>query len=211
MKTCLIQHASGDEWRSLLYYALGWHYQYCQQHNIDYLVYSGEVQTVRVPNWNWLPLARLALQLGNELVVVMDTDSIIVDRLVDLREAASEFEHVGSVHHPHPWKEQDWHYNLGVTFLKNTRLANKLLLDSDLMGEVPGPCGWHVQSAVLETNDRMGGIISQVSDRWNSSKRSNECKNPVIKSWHGLGGPGRIKEIMGELARLTACKPDPSA
>lgn len=201
-KTCLIQHASGDEWRSLLRETSVRHAAYCDRHDINYLLHYGNPQHHRVPHWNWLPLALFALEQSCcDLVVVMDVDSIIVDGAVDLRDAEREFEHVGAVRHPAHWKAQDWHYNLGVCFLRNTLPVRRWLHNSLWLGQVEGPCGFYVQATLLELNDEMGGIIQRISDRWNSSKHSNEVPDPVVRSWHGLGGPDRLHEIREILAK----------
>lgn len=193
MKTCLIQCASGpftDTQRRVW----GWHASYCDRHGIDYLCHLGRVpsQVDRNPMWDRVPLLQSMLGVGYDLVVWLDTDALVVDATVSLAEAAAEFEHVGAVRHPLPFGSQPYHHNCGVMFFKNTGQARELLERTDALGPVAGAI-WQVQSTLLTVNDRMGGVITRIDVRWNSTEGANESDRPVVRAWHGQGTVGREK------------------
>lgn len=182
MRTCLVQAACG-KFRPIQIHVEKAHAEYCANYGIDYLCYHGSVQSIRHPTWDRIPLIQMALGLGNELVIWLDTDSFIVDPSVDLRECAGEFEHLGACKHPAPWKDQAWHFNCGVMFHRNTHRTSEYLRRVWTLGPVPHPT-WRQQAAMLSVNDEFPSI-SPIQDKWNSTVGANMVAEPVISSFHG--------------------------
>jgi hypothetical protein len=119
----------------------------------------------------------------SDMMVWMDTDSLIVDTATKLEEAFSDVNHIGHCKHPEKWKSNFWHYNCGVGFYRNTPQVAEFLYRVWRRGIVPHKT-WQVQATMLEINDEMG-IMEFVDNKWNSTIETNESPNPVIESWHG--------------------------
>lgn len=205
MRTCLIQSASGD-YHKLQQSVFGHHAAYCEQHEIQYLCNFGTIQYEQHAIWDRLPLIQFALLLGNELVVWMDTDSLIVDSAVDLREASTEFQHIGMCRHPAPWKDQPWHYNAGVALFRNTAKTMEFLSRVQAIGQIEHP--WKIQATMLLVNDEMN-VISRIDDRWNSTEWDcegglNVSPNPVVESFHGQGAKTASEKVQSLLSRAAS-------
>ncbi len=158
------------------------HQAYCNRHGYNYQVFYGSVQQRYCPMWDKVVLIRNASE-HSDMVVWMDTDSLIVDTNTPLEEAFSDVLFVGHCKHPEKWKSNFWHYNCGVGFYRDNDLVFDFLTRVWERGIVPHPT-WKVQATMLEINDEMR-IMSVLDDKWNSTVETNESKEPVIQSWHG--------------------------
>ena len=191
--TCLIQSASGG-YRMAQARVHRWHSDYCQDHDIDYLCHLGRVPSQREkhPVWDRLPLIESAMDLGYNQVACFDSDVLVVNPHISLLEAFEGFKHVGMVRHPHPFDDQDWHFNMGVMFLKNTPETREFLRQTHFVKPIEKPL-WELQSSMLTVNKRMK-IIERVSDKWNATEGVNDDVSiPVIRAWHGQGVIGLTK------------------
>jgi hypothetical protein len=198
MKCVMLQAASGP-FVQLQREVYDWHSAYCAKHDIDYLCHLGRVPSTSAldPTWDCVPLMRLALGLGYDLVVWLDTDALVVNPEVDLREASKEFRHVGMVKHRLGLHS---HFNCGVTFVSNTEKARDFLAQTEEGGPV-ARSGWHEQARMHKVNAKLG-VIHRIDDRWNSTEGINEVADPVIAAWHG--DPDRISKVRAAIRKLEA-------
>jgi hypothetical protein len=184
LKTILIQQASGF-YTQMLDQSSELHAAYAARHDLTFWSVRGSVEFERPPGWNKVLLIRMALWAGFELVVWLDADTLIVRPEVDVRSALLEGPPIGMCRHPLPLGNQSWHYNAGVIFVRNTKLARVCFEDVWTSEPVEHP--WQEQVRLNELNEKYPNALQQVDNQWNSTQRVNATPNPVIRAWHGKG------------------------
>ena len=181
MSLTLVQCASG-RFVDLQKQTSPHHQEYCNNHGYNYLVHYGRVQNRFGPMWDKVLLISDALKYS-EMVVWMDTDSLIVNQTMELEFAFQDVQHIGHCKHGEKWKDNFWHYNCGVGFYRKNDSVFEFLNRVWERGIVPHPT-WQVQATMLEINDELR-LMNRLDDKWNSTIGTNESTDPVIQSWHG--------------------------
>jgi ADP-heptose:LPS heptosyltransferase len=184
LKTILIQQASGFH-TQMLDLSSELHATYAARHDLTFWSVRGNVEFERSPEWNKILLIRMALWAGFELVVWLDADTLIVRPEVDVRTALLDGPPIGMCRHPLPLGDQSWHYDSGVIFVRNTKLA-RVCFDNIWPAE-PVEHSWQEQVRLNELNEKYPNALQPVDDQWNSTQRVNPTPNPVIRAWHGKG------------------------
>lgn len=181
MKTTIVQCAC-DRFLGLQKQVVPHHAAYAERHGYLYSVTLGRVQTKFHPMWDRVPLIRAALAYS-DLVIYLDTDSLIVNPDVPLTEALREMDTpVGHVRHPEPWADLGFHYNCGVGFYRNNPRTHTFLKEVWELGPIEHR--WKVQATMLAVGCRTN-IFSIIDDKWNSTVNTNVSKSPMVESWHG--------------------------
>lgn len=195
MKCVLIQQGSGAVCEAMLDVTYERHKAYCQRHGFAFVNWRGRVLNSpdRGPSWCRLDLLRFSL-LRFDLVVVLDADTLIVDRDADFREALPENAQIGMVRHPRAWEGRAWHWNCGVIVARagfgNSEFWGRVIT----AGKVPDQI-WNEQSRLnqISLNQVRAGEpepFYEMQARWNSAAHINPCPDPVVKAWHGLRSEG---------------------
>jgi ADP-heptose:LPS heptosyltransferase len=180
----LIQAASG-RYRPMLELTGPLHRAYAQRHGISYWLVRGDVQTERAGHWNKILLMQRAFQMGFELVIWLDADTVIVDPAQDFRRALNGGAPVGMVRHATPWNGQPWHYNSGVILARNTPQSRRFLQRVWDAGPIDHP--WQEQVRINEVARRQPRAVQTLAARWNCTQGSNPCRKPGVLAWHGFG------------------------
>lgn len=187
MKVALIQQASG-EYTALLRKIFPWHLKYCSRHEIIYLPSFGRITKDRHPNFDRFPLLIETMRAGYaDIVIWMDADCVIADGSISLAEAADEFLYLGAVKHPAPWKGNNFHFNMGVMYLRTCKRSLELLEACHASGNIPAETDWQDQSTLFVHAENLNFPICRISNRWNSTPAANDCHKPVVRSYHGIG------------------------
>lgn len=184
MKTILIQQASGT-YTKFLDLTEKRHQAYAAKFDITYFAVRGNVQFERAPHWNKISLIRQTLALKFDLLIWLDADTLIRGVDTDLRLALGKGPPIGMCRHATSWENQDWHFNSGVIFIRNTALSRSFFNHVWKAGPVDHP--WHEQVRINELSRIYPRAVQTISDTWNSASHVNPCPNPVIEAWHGRG------------------------
>jgi hypothetical protein len=161
------------------------HMAYARKHNMEFWCQMGRVQSERPPVWDKIILLQQALRKNYNLVVWIDADAMIVNLNVDLREALSEFSHVGLCRYEGKWRDRGWHHNAGVIFVRNGPLAGKFF--DEVWNSGPSDHVWQEQDRIMDLAEKHPGVLQTIDSRWNAHP-SSKSDRPVIKGWHGFPG-----------------------
>src|SRR5262249_9727637 len=146
--TVLIQQATGRHVQ-LLDLSASRHSAYARKHGLTFWSVRGDLQFERTPHWNKIVLIRQALQLGFEMAVWLDADTLIVDPSQDVRWGLPDGPPIGLCRHPTPWNGQPWHWNSGVILVRNTELARSFF--DQVWAAGPVEHWWQEQVAIMDT------------------------------------------------------------
>ena len=188
-QTVLIQQASGH-CRPMLELTSSLHRAYAQRHGISYWQVRGNVQTERAGHWNKILLMQRAFQMGFELVIWLDADTVIVEPEQDFRRALNGGAPIGMVRHHRPWNGQPWHYNSGVILARDTPKTRQFLQRVWDAGPIDHP--WQEQVRINEVAQRNPRIVQSLPDRWNCTQGTNPCRKPNVLAWHGTGPAAQL-------------------
>lgn len=179
MTAILLQQAT-PEYKPLLDLTERRHRLYAARHGMKYMRFDGVIMPTWHPYWNPVFLW-LMLLMQNDVAGVwhIDADALIVGD-EDMRYAV-EAGRVGLFWQTRPQA----HWNIGVTFLRNSAQVRSFLRATIARG--PGGPPWHCQQIMndLLTEPEWDGLVQNVDDRWNSIRIYTEVADPQIVAWHG--------------------------
>ena len=130
-------------------------------------------------------LLQRAFQMGFELVIWLDADTVIMEPAQDLRLALNGGAPIAMVRHPLPWNGQPWHYNSGVIFARRTADTMRFFQRVWDAGPIEHP--WQEQVRINEVARRQPRTVQELSPCWNCTPETNPCRKPNILGWHGAG------------------------
>lgn len=184
MRAALVQQASGD-YIPMLESVMAWHSAYARRHGILYQPSFGSVVDGRSAKWGRFPLLIQTMKAGYaDIVVWLDTDCVIADPKTSLLEATNEFLLIGAVVHPETYKDEPYHLNMGVMYLRTSPKTIDLLERVHAMGHIEGE-HWDNQPTIYTVARELKIPICRIGNRWNSTVGVNECLNPVVVGFHG--------------------------
>lgn len=201
----LQQVYGGSEYANMLRLSFPRHMDYALRHKFDYRCIMADVikdhptgpymgRIAPLGGWAKIHLIRDALATGYEYVCWIDADAIIHDMNIDLRDAFSEFEHIGACQHPGP----PVHLNVGVVFYRNTEPTRKFVEAwLDAYGK---PTDNWLEQGVFNRLSEQTKIVTRMNDRWNATHNAGtDCEHPVILGYHG---PAQFTPMMRFQAML---------
>ena len=174
---------------------------YCRKWQFDYQCIIDNVVTNWEPKqggWAKIELIRRALENGYEYVVWLDTDALIKDTDVDLREGCPKFG-IGACWMRIP---QLHHWNVGVLYIRNSQEVRDFVIE--WLSKFPGGRQW-MEQGVFNEMGMKGKIVNTISDKWNATLNYSMVPDAVILAYHGNGDAKQRYELMkGTLERLEA-------
>jgi len=199
----VIQQASGNQ-VPLLGITVHHHAAYCARHGINYWPVFGNVQVGRAPHWNKIVLVRHALEMGFDIVVWLDADTLVVRRDDDIRSAlASDGGPLALAWHP--GVENGFppsHWNSGVMVMRNTPRVREFFKTVWELGPL-GNHHWQEQARMLDLLPQYPDLVQRLDDRWNCTDGVTSAPQPVILAWHGAGW-GAVPAMYDELKKIGA-------
>lgn len=189
---------SNSQYLDLMEVSLMHHLHYARRHQIDFQFIASDIEmrtAFAVPdvnyrqigfvgdNWSKIPIIKQWLT-QYEYFFYLDSDTLIVDTAVDLREAFTGSS-AGILLCEHPSM-----FNSGVVFFHKVPGLDALMdawVAENPANVLPGHIAWDEQVIInrLMVDNRFLGLVRKMDDKWNSSFRTNESPNPVISAWHG--------------------------
>jgi hypothetical protein len=191
-RTVLFQHAYGEPWESLLARSLGWHSSYAARHGMEYVIshilcerHGFDMSSMSV----LAAIQELDRLDDGDLLILIDTDALIVKPEVDLRAALP-------AHADLCLCGREWFSSSGVTIARNCAATRAFY--ARVLAEGPAS----------ESNEQIDARITLVrkatdcparvkliGDKWNwyDSYGAGPCRQPdcardaaVVLAWHGV-------------------------
>jgi hypothetical protein len=166
--------------------------KYCEEHDIDYVVFFSETLDPIHGGWDKVLHVRDALK-KYKLVIWLDVDACIYDLTRDMKTVPNPPDTIGAVRFMLPTS----HLNVGVLYFRNGEKVVQFV--DEWLAAFPGPGAWHEQAVfnqMTPANRRpnqssFAGVknetVYELPAEWNLNFNYNANSNPVVMGFHGFG------------------------
>lgn len=191
-RTILFQHACGEPWQSLLAISAPWHKQYAARHGMEYVLDYSLVERHGFDMSSMSVLAAVKClneMADSDILILLDTDALIVKPEVDLRTARPLYADIALCGGPH-WT------NSGMTVIFNSALSRTFYRRVLALGPITASneqIDGRIQSERLVST--CPAQVAIIGDKWNwyDSYGAGPCRTPdcpredaVVLAWHGV-------------------------
>ncbi len=183
MRSILLQNTSPvGEYSKMLELTRERNAEYCKLHNFDFACTVSEpAHPVTDGGWEKIAMIQQAMQEGYDFIVWLDSDAMIYDKSVDLRNACN-IGKIGACWHRIP---QLHHWNVGVLYIHNTPETRKFI--DEWYASYPAPKdGWFEQGVFNRMAMNCKTVVT-LSDKWNATLNVSMVPDAVVLGFHGHG------------------------
>ena len=200
----LIQCAR-EEYSSLLKETSQVHTNYAHKHNLQFIFETNIQKQDHSPYWDRIYFIQNTLRVENcEFIVVIDSDTLIVNSNIDLRRALSPNAWLGMVAYPpggrYP-KSQMPYLHSGVMFIRNSSIAREFFTTLWAMRSSIGDDNTGILTLLQKEQEKWGDGVVVLEEKWNTLFGSPHANDACILAWHGLGS---VEERRRSIAQVLA-------
>ena len=188
MNAAIVQIGVGGDYAGMVEDHRARHESYCKRWGFDFI----PVTEMADPRWGRLTMVRDLLD-KYEYVVYLDSDTLVANLDVDLRDALPCGDY-GMVMHPFSWPYGSSHWNAGVVYARSTEMT-KLFLTAAYVARFPDPEHWLEQNSInhlLWFHPKWQAGLVTLPHVFNCNIHNQDWRGVIVAAWHGYLGKDTV-------------------